>query len=901
MSTSLPLSAPPVEGGPLWISSGRGPIPSATEIGGKAYNLARLARIVPAVPLFFVMRAGALTELLGGDSPPETEEDAERMRARAASAPLPDGVRAALRGALEVLGYGPLAVRSSAVGEDGERSSFAGQFETVLGVQPDEDEVWRAVTRVWASLFSPRAEAYRRERGEGAGAMAVVVQCLAEPVAAGVAFSVDPVSGDGATAVVSAVYGLGEGLVSGELDADTYYVRTAPGGGATVEAKVARKLHALRFDEATASVLTEEVAPELRDAPVLTDGEARAIAEHARALAAAFGAEQDVEWALALGPDGPRYLFLLQTRPITTLGEGRPAALRVWDNENLVESLPGVTLPLTYSVARRAFGQVYAGHCLALGASEREVADHRAAFNDIVGLVRGRAYYDVAARDRILLLIPGMELRDGSVVPGRRPPPPAGEPAPGTVPPELLAAARALDVPSHLLHSTARLRDDLAEFRARVSEVLDPLVATDFTGATPDALRRHFERVESGLLAHWRGPMLNDTLMPNWMGLLHHLVRTWLPGTLPGALINQLVAGGSDLVSAEPVRLLATLAARARGDARLHALLTGDASGSDVWNALHADPAFAELAAGLREFQERFGDRCPDELKLEAASYADSPEALVEALRACAAAGAAPAGGGAELRARAEAEVRERLSPDQSALFFPIVEQARQAVRDRENTRFERTRAFGVIRRVFTAMGAWLAGAGALADPRDVFHLTVEELFAWLDGHSATGDLRPLVTARRAEFDAYQMLPEPPHRFATRGPPALSALETTAPAGGPPPPGPGGMMRGIGCCPGVVRAEVRVVRDPRHPGDLAGRILVAEQTDPGWTLLFAAAAGLLVERGSILSHAALVARELGVPCVVGIPGLLDTLRDGEIVEMDGAAGTVRLLVEAESA
>jgi pyruvate,water dikinase len=901
MSTSLPAPAPTLAAGPLWISSGSGPIPSVAEIGGKAYNLARLARMVPAVPFFFVMRAGALTEMLGGHSPPETGEDVERVRERAAAVPLPDAVREALRAALEVLGYGPLAVRSSAVGEDGGRSSFAGQFETVLGVMPDEDEVWRAVTRVWASLFNPRAEAYRRERGEGAGGMAVVVQRLAEPVAAGVAFSVDPVSGDGATAVVSAVYGLGEGLVSGELDADTYYVRTAPGGGATVEAKVARKLQAFRFDEATSGVVVEEVAPELRDAPVLTDGEARAIAEHARALAAAFGAEQDVEWALAPNPDGPRFLFLLQTRPITTLGEARPAALRVWDNENLVESLPGVTLPLTYSVARRAFGQVYAGHCLALGASEREVADARAAFDDVVGLVRGRAYYDVAARDRILLLIPGMELRDGSVVPGRRPPAPPGEPAPGALTPELLAAGRALDVPVHLLHSTARLRDELADFRARVSEVLDPLVAADFAGSTPDTLRRHYERVESGLLAHWRAPMLNDSLMPSWMGLLHHLVRTWLPGTPPGALVNQLVAGGSDLVSAEPVRLLATLAGRARGDARLHDLLTGDASGSAVWEALHSDPGFAELAGGMREFQARFGDRCPDELKLEAASYADSPEALVEALRACAAAGAAPVGSGEELRARAEAEVRERLPADRSALFFPVVEQARRVVRDRENTRFERTRAFGVIRRIFTATGAWLAGAGALADPRDVFYLTVEEIFGWLDGHSATGDLRPLVAARRAEFDAYRKLPEPPHRFATRGPPALSALEPTARIGGPPPTGQGGMMRGIGCCPGVVRAEVRVVRDPRQPGELAGRILVAEQTDPGWTLLFAAAAGLLVERGSILSHAALVARELGVPCVVGIPGLLGTLRDGEIVEMDGATGMVRRLSEREPA
>ena len=117
-------------------------------------------------------------------------------------------------------------------------------------------------------------------------------------------------------------------------------------------------------------------------------------------------------------------------------------------------------------------------------------------------------------------------------------------------------------------------------------------------------------------------------------------------------------------------------------------------------------------------------------------------------------------------------------------------------------------------------------------------------------------------------------------------------------SGGPPP---DGVLRGTGCCPGVVRAAVRVVRDPRQPGELAGRILVAEQTDPGWTLLFPAAAGVLVERGSILSHAALVARELGVPCVVGIRGLLHALRDGEVVEMDGATGIVRRVKKVESA
>jgi phosphohistidine swiveling domain-containing protein len=878
---------------PIWIFTPQDAMPSLTEIGGKAYNLARLARRAPVVPLFFVVRAGALMELLGGGAFPETEEELQQVRERAEGAPLAD----ALREALETVGDGPLAVRSSAAGEDGARSSFAGQFETVLGVAPDVDAIWRAVVQVWTSAFQPRAVAYRRERGERAGPMAVVVQRLVEPEAAGVAFSVDPVTGDGATAVVSAVYGLGEGLVSGALDADTYHVRTAPGGGVTVDAEVARKLHALRFDPAATAVRAEEIAPEMQDRPALTDAEARAIAEHARELAAAFGAEQDVEWALAPGPGGPRHLFLLQTRPITTLGDARPAALRVWDNENLSESLPGVTLPLTFSVARSAFAHLYVGYCLAQGASEQDVADHREAFDDIVGLVRGRAYYDMAALNHVQLLIPGTELRDGDAILNVPHPPFPDEPL--DLPPDLLLAARDFEVSGKAVRDTARLGDELDAFRARVREVLDPLVLSDFGGAAPDALRGHYERLDRGLMAQWLGPMLSDVLLMHWTQALHEMITAWLPGMYPGATTNQLVAGATDLVSAEPVRLLAALGARVRGDARLHALLTGAAADAEVWEALHADPAFAELAAGLREFQERFGDRCPDELKLEAASYAESPEALVQALRACAAAAGPPAAGGEELRARAEAEVRERLTPERSALFFAVVAQVRQGVRERENTRFERTRAFGVIRRLFAAMGARLAEAGALADPRDVFYLTTDEVFEWLDGHSASGDLRPLVAARRAEFEAHQRLEDLPRRFATRGPPALSAIEPVARPGMPLPELPEGMLRGRGCCPGVVCAEVRVVRDPRHPGELAGRILVAEQTDPGWTLLFPAVAGVLVQRGSILSHAAVVARELGIPCVVGIPRLLDVLRDGDVVEMNGISGFVRRVPPSE--
>lgn len=241
----------------------------------------------------------------------------------------------------------------------------------------------------------------------------------------------------------------------------------------------------------------------------------------------------------------------------------------------------------------------------------------------------------------------------------------------------------------------------------------------------------------------------------------------------------------------------------------------------------------------------------------------------------------------AAVRARAEGIVRRRLDGARRHVFFVVLRHARARIRDRENLRFERTRVFGVVRRIFRALGRRLHELGRLEHHRDVFHLTVAETFAAVGGTGVTSDLRPLVALRRAELARWERAPSPPDRFETHGPPVAPTPMHTHDATSD------GDLHGLGCCPGLVRAPVRVVRDPSRPGELRGHILVAERTDPGWTLLFPIAAGLLVQRGSLLSHSAIVAREVGLPCVVAIPRLMDRLTDGEWIEMDGATGTIR--------
>jgi pyruvate,water dikinase len=246
---------------------------------------------------------------------------------------------------------------------------------------------------------------------------------------------------------------------------------------------------------------------------------------------------------------------------------------------------------------------------------------------------------------------------------------------------------------------------------------------------------------------------------------------------------------------------------------------------------------------------------------------------------------------GADSGARAERVMMAKLRPFARLKLGLLLRQARIRVRERENLRFERTRVFGVVRRIMIALGEHLERNRLIEDSRDVFFLTKEEIFSAVDGTSVTSSLRDLVELRRDEQSEH-LRRDPADRFETFGlpmanPPSTRRRESVD--------GDETILRGTACCRGRITARVRIVRDPLDPGELAGRIMVAERTDPGWGPLFPLAVGLLVERGSLLSHSAIVAREMGIPAIVSIPGLLATLRDGEIVEMDGSTGEIRRL------
>jgi rifampicin phosphotransferase len=305
-----------------------------------------------------------------------------------------------------------------------------------------------------------------------------------------------------------------------------------------------------------------------------------------------------------------------------------------------------------------------------------------------------------------------------------------------------------------------------------------------------------------------------------------------------------------------------------------------------------------EFRASYESYITKFGDRCLEELKLESKTLHDNPLVLLRSVGELArAAKTSPSSSSSAVAAQSalkDIDSRLKRSPLKRAVLKWVLRNTSVLVRQRENLRFERTRVFGRIRRIFLEAGRRLSAVGELDDERDIFYLQVEEILAYVNGNAVTARLRQLVAVRKAEFEHYRESPPLPERFETRG--AVYSGQSYAGEAKPGSEETGGDERsGIGCCPGVVRGTVRVVRDPRNAQLPAGSILVADHTDPGWIMLFPSVKGLLVERGSLLSHSAIVARELGIPAIVSIRGLTAWLRDGDIVELDGAQGTVRRL------
>lgn len=857
-------------------------IPGLVQIGGKALNLYRLKKMGLNVPDFAVIDQAELMQIIPVEN--RNIESYPTILTLIDHFSFPDDFLEKLQNTFQKADQKRYAVRSSAHMEDGKSHSFAGQFESFLYVE--WNDLQDRIKAVWRSNFSNRVASYlQTNKLQPQFGMGVIIQEMIDPDVSGVAFGINPSTGMLNSKVICAVYGVGEGLVSGALNADTFNLN-----GDTIESVLVKK-EQMAVHGKSGEIQFDPVPSENQMRATLSEKKIREIAQKLDRLTTELQTPQDVEFALK-----DDVLYFLQTRPITAIAS--PATQKseknriIWDNSNIVESYPGVTTPLTFSYIKTAYENVYKQLALLMGASHKTVDENEAVFANMLGLINGRVYYNLLSWYKVLALFPGyslnaqfmenmMGVKERFVL------------EKDTRTSKMSALWRTAVMVTKIIYHSLTIRKTSRRFLEDVNTSLARVKGLDLDNMTAYELKKTWVDLDGFLVPKWKAPVINDSFAMIYFGRLQKLIERYKIGSNSN-LQNDLLCGSKDIISVEPIHESIKLATKISQNSDLKKLFLQN-DPTEIWRKLDNNP----LKDEINHYLQRFGDRCVGELKLETISFKQDPSLFVATLKSFIKQNVTTQSTAStvdmDLRRAAEAEVKKHLkNPFKRRKFNKILKKTRYFVSNRENLRYERTRVFGITREIFTAIGKQFEHHNVLTHHRDIFYLTKTEIFAFIDGTAVTQNLKKLVEIRQTEFNAYKDQPAPADRITTFETVHIgndffnTSSEIEAETN----------LHGLGCCPGIVRAKVRIVNHPGEVESLNGDILVTSSTDPGWVTLFPTASAILVERGSLLSHSAIVSREMGIPCIVGITGLLKQLKTGDEIEMNGSTGTIKRIKDA---
>ncbi|MDI3291666.1 PEP/pyruvate-binding domain-containing protein [Polyangium sp. 15x6] len=784
--------------------------------------------------------------------------------------PVPARCVEALDEARRRLGGGPLIVRSSAVGEDGTTAAFAGLLESIFPVDgADPAALVAAVRRSVASRAAPRVRAYEEARKVRLQGVAVVVQRLVPSVAAGVLFT------DGVMLRGEWCRGHGQALVDGAITPGAFRLDR-------------------RASESARRVAHVERSPEDGSPFPLTNEAARELVKHATTLERRRGLSLDVEWTI--DPEGA--LWIVQARPVT----GRRTFL--WSNANISENFPAPVTPLLVSFARAGYDAYFRNLAREFGIEDARIAAHDEAFRDIVDAHGARLYYNLSHIHAVLRLMPfGDWLVDSfDVFVGAG----ASSPEGRRVTDEITALGRVI---LHVARAYRDLPARVARFERAVDDVASRFHSRE-VGAMPErALAEGLEAILDVRLGRWVDASLADCAAAVTYRALQALLRVIDRddasasghGVDDPAARHHALLKGLDVAGAWSLRALWELAVVVRADAPAREALATCGGRFAVFR----DALGPELGARVDEWLDRFGFRGSGELLLTEPSLAEEPDRLLPLLsRYVEAVGdpsiESPARAFERQRAEREREtarLRARLAGPRRALrplFDALVLATQTSVQLRERARFRQALLYTRLRGVALALGRRLVAAGTTDAIDDVFFFRFDELTDLAAGRGSPSDVRALVATRRDEHAALSALDLPDVFTLAAGTfVAPSALETFA-APALDPSTDDGVLCGIPASGGRVSGRAAVLGGLADAARLApGDVLVARQTDPGWAPLFFLVKGLVLERGGMLSHGSILARELGIPSVVGVPEATTRISHGRDIVVDGDTGHVR--------
>jgi phosphoenolpyruvate synthase/pyruvate phosphate dikinase len=846
-------------------------------VGGKAAQLAELSRIEGVrVPAGFCVTTAAFERIMA--AAPSIDDRLERLtclqpddreavgtlsgevRRTIEGTAIPDDVAAAITRSLVGLGeQAAYAVRSSATAEDSPTASAAGQQDTYLNILGPA-AILEHVRRCWASLFTERATTYRLWHGldHRKVSMAVVVQQMVFPQAAGVLFTADPVTSNRKVTSVEASFGLGEGLVSGLVNADVYKVRD----GQVVDRAVAIKRLAIHASPAGG---TEEqmVEPERQRQSVLTDTQITRLAKIGRRIEAHSGYPQDIEWCLA----DDRF-WIVQSRPITTLFPIPAAddqANHVYVSVGHQQMMTDAMKPLGISVWQLTAGRSMheAGARLFVDIT-RDLASPAGRAEVVTALGRS----DPLIGDALQTIIE----RDGFIP---------------TLPDEDRPAGRLARAAQATVESDPAIVAELIERNQASIAALKREIATKSGSPLLDFIRSDIEERKRILFDPRSLEVIMAAMGASWW--LNEKLQAWLGEKNAVDTLTQSVPNN---VTSEMGLALLDVADAIRPHADAVAFLQ-NVEDESFLEDLPTVEGGREARDAINAYLDKYGMRCVGEIDITRPRWSERPDTLVPMILGNVENFEPGAAKRRFEQGRLEAECKEQELLARLRDLPDGQQKAEEAKRRIDLVRtfsgYREYPKYGMVSRYFVYKQALLeeAGrlvqAGVLAEEEDIFYLTVQEL---QDVVRSSQVDQQLIQQRKDAFRSYQSLTPP--RVLTSDGEAIAGTYRRDDA-------PAGALVGLAVSAGTIEGRARIILDMASAELQAGDILVTAYTDPSWTPLFVAIKGLVTEVGGLMTHGAVIAREYGLPAVVGVEHATELIRDGQQIRVHGTEGYVELL------
>ncbi|MDW5550400.1 phosphoenolpyruvate synthase [Methanosarcina sp.] len=873
-----------------------------SEVGGKGANLGEMAKAGFPVPPGFCITTSAyrdfiaassemdrffdLLDQLKPDQPEEIIKLGKLIRDHLLTIPISQTIKLSILDAWKVLGEErAYAVRSSATAEDLPTASFAGQQETYLNVK-GIDQLLQAVRKCWSSLFTDRAIIYRIKNGFGHRSvyLSVVVQQMIFPEVSGLMFTVDPVTGHRNIISIDASFGLGEALVSGTVSADSYQVLK----GKIIKKQIAEKKIAI-YPITEGGTITRELAPELQKRQALNDDKILELAQFGQEIEKHYCSEQDVEWCLA----GDKF-YILQSRPITSL---YPIP-KVYDNKLHVflsiahlQMMTDAMRPMGISVFRGIFP--FGKYSVSFPNPVITEAGDRLFF-DVTPLLynkTSRRYFiwrisivDELMRDALVKIV-SSEIFQQEAKANKN----TMKQVFNLFKPMLPLYLKGIPVivnnlfflePSGIIErATAPLEHIIDKYRYSIIQV--------------SGLKRIKKVQESTgkLLQELNGSMIYVLLSFIVLPIANNLARLWLGEDLDVDTLSKSSPGN---VTGEMGLMIGDMADTARKYPEVIDYLER-AEDRTFYQGLGKVKGGDTFRAELDRFMELYGMRCPGEIDISNIRWWEAPTLLVPSIIN-------------HIKSNAPREHRDRFRQGRkeaqeaiqkllagigntpagnfkARLMSRLLFIYRNSTGLREFPKYVIVRFFDIYRQAILAEARVLHQRGILEREEDVFYLYLDEFVALLDKRF-NEDLKELIESRKRAYEQYQKM-TPPRVMTSEGE-VITGVRSDVEA-------PKGALIGTPVSAGVAEGYVKVILKPEAAKLNKGDILVAPFTDPGWTPLFYSVEALVVEIGGMMTHGSVIAREYGIPAVVGIENATKILKDGQYVRVDGTRGFVQVL------